>query len=411
MSIPSTYGSSFEKITTFPIEEHPSLSIKEARTVALPPVGWGNGEERSLSLLLIETSDGFLGIGSAYTGQESLNRAWSMIRPIIDGGTADPQSVSNRLQNLLLSVPSHEQLGLSAAISAVDLALYDLAGKRTGKPVHQLLGNHSSHRVLAYCSLELNLPQEGGDQKFREALEGALKQGFKAIKIYMPEFSYRHSGRTMSEWDQYERWVLKYARDIVGSETLLMIDVYGSNPAWTQDLAWAEKIAGYLEEYSYIWFEEPLSAHALDDYASLRRKMKHIKISGGEHLYLKNDFFYWIDSGAVDIIQPDTTVAGGLSSLVSIQRAAETRGIQVVPHGWNTGVGLAADLHFMSSLPPSNLNLVEFKPSPHIVDLVCGHPFALDYEGMLSVPQSPGLGIELNWNYINQSLGCESKAG
>jgi L-alanine-DL-glutamate epimerase-like enolase superfamily enzyme len=148
-----------------------------------------------------------------------------------------------------------------------------------------------------------------------------------------------------------------------------------------------------LAGYGVEWFEEPLDPDALDDYVELRRRAP-LKIAGGEVMTRRQSFMPWIERGALDIVQPDVTKVGGISEQRRIAWAAQDHGIQYVGHGWNTAVGLAADLQLASALP--HTELVEYKTgSPYIDELTVGG-FALDADGMLAIPDGPGLGIELD---------------
>jgi len=148
-----------------------------------------------------------------------------------------------------------------------------------------------------------------------------------------------------------------------------------------------------LADYAVTWFEEALPPDDIEGYKKLREQAP-LPISTGEVLTRRQAFLPWIEQGAVDIIQPDSTKCGGLSEARRIAWHAYDHNIQFVSHGWNTAIGLAADLHLAAAMPVARY--VEYiTPAPYIDDLVT-HPFALDAEGMLSIPTGPGLGIALD---------------
>jgi D-galactarolactone cycloisomerase len=186
---------------------------------------------------------------------------------------------------------------------------------------------------------------------------------------------------------------VRAARDVVGPEALLMVDAGASDGFWPHGYKWALRTAEMLAGYGVEWFEEPLEPDALDDYAELRRRAP-VKIAGGEVLTRRQSFQPWLERRALDVVQPDVTKVGGLSEQRRIAWSAQDHGIAFVGHGWNTAVGLAADLQLASALPGTEL--VEYKTgSPYIDELTVGG-FALDADGMLAIPDRPGLGIELD---------------
>ena len=132
---------------------------------------------------------------------------------------------------------------------------------------------------------------------------------------------------------------------------------------------------------------------ALADYVALRRAAK-VPIAGGEVLTRRQSFQPWLEAGAFDIVQPDVTKCGGLSEQRRIAWMAQNHGVRFIPHGWNTGVGLASDLQIASALPGTDL--VEYLTgSPFMDELVAGG-WRLDAGGMLVIPEKAGLGIEIN---------------
>jgi L-alanine-DL-glutamate epimerase-like enolase superfamily enzyme len=148
-----------------------------------------------------------------------------------------------------------------------------------------------------------------------------------------------------------------------------------------------------LADYDVAWFEEPLKPDALSDYVRLREKAQ-VPISGGEVLTRRQSFSPWLQAGALDIVQPDVTKVGGISESRRIAWMAEAFGVRYIPHGWNTAVGLAADLQLASAF--ADTDLVEYiTGSPYVDELAAGG-WSLDEDGMLSIPEEPGLGLELD---------------
>jgi L-alanine-DL-glutamate epimerase-like enolase superfamily enzyme len=154
-----------------------------------------------------------------------------------------------------------------------------------------------------------------------------------------------------------------------------------------------------LADYEVDWFEEALAPDAIDDYVELRRRAP-LPISSGEVLTRRQAFQPWLQRGALDIVQPDTTKVGGLSEARRIGWMAQEAGVKLIPHGWNTAVGLAADLHLASAL--ATTDFVEYIEGSPFVDALVATPWTLDDEGMLAIPAGPGLGVEWNWETVER---------
>jgi L-alanine-DL-glutamate epimerase-like enolase superfamily enzyme len=148
-----------------------------------------------------------------------------------------------------------------------------------------------------------------------------------------------------------------------------------------------------LASYNVAWFEEPLSPDALEDFVQLRRAAP-LPISGGETLTRRQSFRPWLEAGAFDIVQPDVTKVGGISEERNIAQMAQDHGIKFVPHGWNTAVGLAADLHLASAFPGTDL--IEYKTGSPYIDEIAAGGWKLDKDGMLEIPEKPGLGLTID---------------
>jgi L-alanine-DL-glutamate epimerase-like enolase superfamily enzyme len=158
-----------------------------------------------------------------------------------------------------------------------------------------------------------------------------------------------------------------------------------------------------LAQYNIVWFEEPLPPDDLEGYIELTR-VSPIPIAAGEVLTRRQAFQPWIERRAVDILQPDCTKNGGLSESRRIAALAFDHNVQVVPHGWNTAVGLAADLQFAASLPVARY--VEYLTPCAYIENLAAAPFVLDAEGYLEIPTLPGLGIELDRDKLARYSGA-----
>ena len=218
-----------------------------------------------------------------------------------------------------------------------------------------------------------------------------MARGFRAIKL-----GWRPFGRVDRKTDLL---LMQTARDAVGPDVELMVDAGGSEQFWPHGYKWALETAKMLAEFDVVWFEEALPPDDIDGFAKLTEHAP-VPISTGEVLTRRQSFVPWIERRAVDIIQPDCTKVGGLSESRRIAWLAYDHNVTFVPHGWNTAVGLAADLHLVAALPVARY--VEYlRPSPYIEEIVAT-PFVLDEDGMLRIPTEPGLGLDLDWDGIER---------
>ncbi len=172
-----------------------------------------------------------------------------------------------------------------------------------------------------------------------------------------------------------------------------MVDAGGSSPHWPVRFKDALDRAKMLHDHGVYWFEEPLAPDDLEGYARLTEQSP-VKIAHGEVLTRRQSFTPYFTRHAMDIVQPDATKVGGLSEMRRIAWLAEEHGIELVPHGWNTAVGVAADIHLVATLP--SRSFVEFTVGNPLVEEILQSPFRLNSEGRLDVPDTPGLGIQID---------------
>lgn len=362
------------------------MKITEIRTIALRGAthdhGWPGGTDPNVqynTLVEVRTDEGPAGIGSCYTTRALVEGSLELLRPHLLGETGlEPERVSEKLRQSMF------WLGRGGAvehtISGIDIALWDLFGKALGQPVSRLLGGNYRDRIKPYASM---LFEEPG--LLREKLAQQVGRGFKAIKM-----GWRPFGRVSRAYDEL---LIRTARDTVGPDVELMVDAGGSEQFWPHGVSWARETAKMLGEYSVTWFEEALAPDDVEGFRELRQSSP-VLIATGEVLTRRQSFQPFITGRALDIIQPDLTKCGGLSEGRRLGWMAYDHGVLLVPHGWNTGVGVAADLALTAALPVARW--VEFQTGvPYIEELVQPR-FALDAEGLLRVPEGPGLGIELN---------------
>jgi len=373
------------------------MKIREIRAFGLrgrtPEGGWSNElkpEDCVHTLIAVITDEGPVGWGSVFTSEDLVNGSLNVLKPLYAGENAlEPERVSEKLhQNTFWQGRGG---AITHTISGIDLALWDLLGKASGQPVGRLLGGRYRDRVRPYASLLMREPERMADE-----LLPVKAQGFRAFKIGWGPF-----GRRDAATDEA---IVRAARDAVGADSLLMVDAGASDAFWPQNFKWALRTAGMLSAYNVFWFEEALHPDALDDYVALRRAAK-VTIAGGEVLTRRQSFQPWIEAGAFDIVQPDVTKCGGLSEERRIAWMAREHGVRFIPHGWNTAVGLASDLQIASAFPDTDL--VEYLTGSPFIDELAAGGWKLDADGMLPIPDKPGLGIEINLEALRYLSGTE----
>jgi L-alanine-DL-glutamate epimerase-like enolase superfamily enzyme len=361
------------------------MKITEIRSAGLygatPEGGWSEElrpEDCVHTLILVLTDEGLTGLGSVFTNAGLVQSALSVLEPLALGENAlEPERVSEKLRQNMFWLGRGGTI--THAISGIDIALWDLLGKATGQPVGRLLGGRYRTRVKPYASLLMDQPEP-----LRDHLLQLKAQGYRAFKMGWGPF-----GRESNALDEA---IVRTARDAVG-EDALMVDAGGSDAFWKQGYKWALRSAHMLAEYDVAWFEEPLQPDALREYILLRQAAP-LPISGGEVLTRRQAFQPWLQAGALDIVQPDVTKVGGITESRRIAWMAQEHGVRFIPHGWNTAVGLAADLQLASAFPDTDL--VEYiTGSPYVDDLAAGG-WSLDADGMLDIPETPGLGLALD---------------
>jgi D-galactarolactone cycloisomerase len=344
--------------------------------------GWPQGhepQENLHTLLIVRTDEGLEGYGSCFTSGRLVAGAIELLWPLLKGESAvEPERVSETLRQS--SFWQGRGGAVEHAISGIDIALWDLMGKACGQPVSRLLGGNYRDRIRPYGSILFDEPEP-----LRKTLTDIVERGFRSIKL-----GWRPFGRRDRAFDEL---LVRTARQTVGDHVELMVDAGGSEQFWPHGVNWARNTASMLADYGIVWFEEPLPPDDLDGYAELTR-VSPVPIAGGEVLTRRQAFQPWIERRAVDILQPDCTKNGGLSESRRIAWAAYDHNIQVVPHGWNTAIGLAADLQFSAALPVARY--VEYLTPCAYIDELLAEPLSLSDDGTLSIPDRPGLGVEID---------------
>jgi L-alanine-DL-glutamate epimerase-like enolase superfamily enzyme len=348
-----------------------------------PKGGWSaeiKPEDSIHALIAVHTDTGIIGHGSVFTDGRLVQAGLDVLQPLFRGENAlEPERVSEKLHQNTFWMGRGGTL--THTISGIDIALWDILGKVTGQPVGRLLGGIYRSRVQPYCSLLMEEPA-----RMRDVVAEYRNRGFRAFKIGWGPF-----GRAQDA--KLDAAIVRAAREAAGEGAKLFVDAGASDAYWPHGLKWAMRTAEMLKDHDVGWFEEPLKPDAIDDFCHLRR-VSPVPIAGGEVLTRRQSFLPWLSRGAFDVVQPDVTKVGGISEQRRIAWMAQDFGVKYVGHGWNTALGVAADLQLAAALPDADL--VEFIGGSPYVDGITKDPFVLDDEGYLTIPMKPGLGVTLD---------------
>jgi L-alanine-DL-glutamate epimerase-like enolase superfamily enzyme len=280
------------------------------------------------------------------------------------------------------------------ALGAVDMALWDIAGQAAGVPVWRLLGEaRPEGRLVPYASL---LPNAGSDwEAFAETLAAqaldAARLGFRAAKLeLLTRGPYRHAGLSIPDSRLVE--VVAAVRQAAGPDFVIMVDVAYGWEDWQEALAVIETWA----PYDVFFCETPLWSDDLAGYAELAKRSP-IPIAAGEWLATRFEFEAFTERGALHVLQPDVGRVGGLTEARRVADLAARHNLKVVPHGWKTGITVAATAHLAAVTP--HLPFFEFVP-PAVAESRLRRELVRDElvleNGTLALPSRPGLGIELD---------------
>jgi L-alanine-DL-glutamate epimerase-like enolase superfamily enzyme len=285
------------------------------------------------------------------------------------------------------------------ALGAVDMALWDICGKAAGVPAWRLLGDQARDSFQPYASL---LPRSHGNwdefsQTMVDQAAWAKNLGFRAAKLeVLLTGPYAHSG--LNEPDTRMIETIAGVRREVGPDFVIMVDVAYAWSSVERALAVIESWA----ESDVFFVETPLWTDDLEGYAELARRSP-IRIAAGEWLSTRFEFLDLMDRGGVDVAQPDVARVGGLTEARRVCDLAADRGRLIVPHGWKTGITVAATAHLAAVTP--HMPFFEYVPQQVAEsrlrrDLVADEVALVD--GELALPKRPGLGIELNRDVLEE---------
>ncbi|MEO9892714.1 mandelate racemase/muconate lactonizing enzyme family protein [Aurantibacter sp.] len=339
--------------------------------------------ERRICIVKITTDDGQCGWGEGYGPADVIKSGINLVTPLLIG--ENPLENERLWFNMYRKTLDFARRGiLVASISAIDVALWDLKGKILNQPISVLMGGQHRTKVIPYATGLYFSESDNLVAKLVAEAQTYVEQGFKAIKMKV--------GLSVSK----DIILVKSVREAIGNEVKLMID---ANHAYS--LREATKLSRALEQYNIDWFEEPVSPEYYHHYNQLRSKTT-IPIAGGECEYLRYGFQTLLDNDSIDILQVDICGAGGLSEAKRISTLANTRGVEIIPHVWGTGIAFHAALHFIANLEPIPGRLqpsnkyIEYDRTENEIRESLTAPSIKMKNGYIDIPQLPGLGIQID---------------
>jgi D-galactarolactone cycloisomerase len=371
------------------------MLIADLRTYILStpleePFSFSMGWVRNRSTMIVEvvTDEGISGWGESLChGLQPPEIAQTIVevalRPVLIG--QDPFDIDvlwERMYNL--TRPYGQKGAVPNAISAVDIAIWDCLGRTLGKPVHKLLGGAYRAEVQPYATGFYRVEGKSYPAEAVAEAKRHIENGFSAMKLKI--------GFGVEEDIDYVLSV----RDGIGAGPKLMVD---ANHAY--NVSSARRLLKAIEPAQIHWFEEPISPEDIEGYRELKR-LTDIYIAAGENEFTKIGFREWVSRRAVDILQPDLCSAGGFTECRKISALAQAWHMPIIPHVWGSGIGLAASLQFLATLPPAPLALRPIEPMLEYDQ--SAHPFRQDLifgaismrDGKVAVPTGPGIGVEIN---------------
>jgi len=346
-------------------------------------------KERKICLIRITNEDGITGWGEGYGPAEVIASGVNYLSRYLIG--QNPLSSELIWESLYRRTLDYARSGvLMAAVSAIDVAVWDLKGKILGLPVHQLMGGKKRDFIYPYATGLYFREEKDLAIALAEEAKMFKDLGYQAVKMKV--------GLTIEDDIKHVGAV----RNAIGEDVELMID---ANHAY--NLREATYLANALEDYNISWFEEPLSPEYYEQYAELRSKT-NIPVAAGECEYLRFGFHRLLKNNSVDILQPDICSCGGLTEAKRIATLASTYGVDIVPHSWGTYVAISAAMHFVANLDciPGRLNM----PNPtlehdqtenRLRDNVTFPDFEIK-NGILVISDKPGLGVEIDEKALEQ---------
>jgi galactonate dehydratase len=355
----------------------PDLQIADIKTYL---VGVGN---RNLLFIKVETNQGIHGIGEAYScgpDEATIATVQDFKRWLVG---QDPRNIEHLWAMMHHFTRFPGGLVVNAAISGIEHALWDITGKAAGLPVYRLLGGKCRDKVRVYQSARGDDPKRVAEH----ARALVQKYGYTAVKMspHMPNGNSRPSNQVSRVAGQR----IAAVRDALGPDVDIGVDAH----AKLFEVSRAIRLAQVIEPYAPMWLEEPIRP---ENVAAMAKLAGHVNIplASGECNYTKYEFRDILTAQALDIVQPDVCLCGGLLEMKKIAAMAEAHYVVVAPHNPMGPLATAVNVHFAACTP--NFLILEYHPDDEAPrkDLL-KEPLMVK-DGYLTVPEKPGFGVELN---------------
>ena len=351
------------------------MTIRDVKTYLVEGIG---DVQKSFLFCRVEAADGTIGWGEAYAVPRRERGIAEFIKGLGDMlMKLDDPTPQNFQQNVTSWYDGgHVSIDFSAATSAIDVALWDIQGKQTEKPLCELLGTVLTRTLPIYANMDPLSPDESIDQLI-ERCQTITQGGFSAVKIYPME----HNDRATE--------CVQRVREAVGPGTDLLLDIWALDDP--QD---AIEAAHAFAPFDPFWFEEPIAGERVDEMADIRKQVE-LPIVTGERQVGIHHFRSVLEKQAADILNPEILGSGGIQNVLEIGQLADSYGVKVSPHCWDsTLIGTAAMIHAMAVMP----NMIIGEYFPHYAAF-CSEFGELLLEidgGTVTVGHSPGLGVRMN---------------
>lgn len=351
-----------------------------------------------MTLVVVTTEDGLQGFGEAKAAVGSSGVCASIVTcvenelaPMLIG--QDARNINELWERMYNGSRDHYALkrgrtfpilgnrGLTiSAMSGVDMALWDLLGKSMGVPVVQLLGGAMRDKMEAYASGGWASATAIGEQ-----LLGYTAKGFNAIKMRVG---------VMDETVDYSIERVRAARAALGPDVKIMADAHG-----TFSVPEAKRFCRGVEDCNLYWMEEPIAPDNKRGTAEVRATT-HIPIAAGESEFTRFDMRDLVELRAVDVLQPDAAIIGGITEAWRVAALATTYQLELAPHCWGSALSFMAGVNVAFASPAAVI--IEFSSggNPMMYDLVNEKITAVD--GHILAPTAPGLGMSVNWDFVKE---------
>ncbi|MBS11120.1 MAG: mandelate racemase [Gemmatimonadetes bacterium] len=346
----------------------------------------------------IQTDEGLEGIGECIHGGDGCSRLIENMAGIIKG--ENPLEIDRLYEMIRRRYLFNGGIAGNAvtALTGIEIALQDLAGKAMGVPAYQLLGGKFRDRIRLYC--DCHAGEDDSPESYAVRAKEIVAMGFNAIKFDIDDAKSPYKLDTYN-WSitpgELGQMVDRVAavREAIGPQVDLAIDMHGR-----YDIFAAIRVAQALEPFNLLWLEEPIPPENIDAMREVKRSTK-TPICAGENLYMRGGFRDLIEKQAVDVIMPDLPKCCGLSEGRKIANHAEMYHIPFAPHNVCGPLGTVASAHCCASIP--NFLVLEWHwvDRPHWHELVVADP-PLIQDGYLILPDGPGLGVTLNEEALKQ---------